>query len=206
MFYKFLNNYNVTGFPQRNDSYTGRLKLEPNLIQTIDKLGGKTFNNGLYRICSFGIIDNFTNMAEEYFPEFQDKIQVFAYDWLGRLFALDQTTGVRNESEILLIEPGAGDALEIPASIVDFHNSILVEHPDEALARPFFEEWQIKNTQTINFSDCVGYKIPLFLHGEDEVENLEIIDINVYFSLCSQLWNKTIQLKPGQSIKNISIT
>jgi len=205
MFEDFLANYAVTSSVDNTHSYGGTAKLENALVETIKALGGKSFNNGIYRVCNFEKVEALTSLGEEYFPKLKGKIQVFGYDWLGRLFALDQTSGNRLDSEIVLIEPGAGDALEIPVNIVNFHNSILVGNAEEALAKSFFSEWSSVSQIKPGLSECIGYKLPLFLGGKDETINLEIADLEVYISICSQLWNKTRTLKPGQTIRSIRI-
>ncbi len=42
----------------------------------------------------------------------------------------------------------------------------------------------------IPLDKCAGYKIPLFIGGNDTVDNLELSDIYVYWEICSQLKNK----------------
>ncbi|SEL32732.1 T6SS immunity protein Tdi1 domain-containing protein [Streptacidiphilus jiangxiensis] len=39
----------------------------------------------------------------------------------------------------------------------------------------------------LRFDQAIGYKQPLFLGGADAVENLELSDRGVYFSLCTQI-------------------
>lgn len=34
---------------------------------------------------------------------------------------------------------------------------------------------------------CVGYKVPLFLNGEDNISNLELSDIEVYWGIMGQM-------------------
>lgn len=153
----------------------------------------------------FSTIDKYTILAEEYFSGLKGKIQVFAFDWLGRFFALDQRRINNERAEILLIEPGAGEAMEIPVGIEEFHNIELVDYADDSLARSLFIQWRLRCKVEIGYSECVGYRIPLFLGGKDSIENLEMVDLDVYFSLCAQLRNKTKSMRPGQTIKSISM-
>jgi hypothetical protein len=48
---------------------------------------------------------------------------------------------------------------------------------------------------------CVATKVPFFLGGKDSVENLEIIDLEVYWSLSGQLRNGTRVESPVTSIR-----
>ncbi|WP_193213716.1 T6SS immunity protein Tdi1 domain-containing protein [Luteolibacter marinus] len=131
-------------------------------------------------------METWTNHVVATFPEYRGSIACFGYDWLGRVFALDQ----RNDEEqwqILMIEPGAGEAMKIPASFAEFHNVELVEYAADALAEPFFEEWVASGGAAPRRLECVAYKVPLFLGGEDVIGNLEMSDMEVYWHLCGEL-------------------
>jgi hypothetical protein len=39
-------------------------------------------------------------------------------------------------------------------------------------------------------TECIGYRVPLFLGGSDTVENLEKVDLDVYWHLHGQLIQK----------------
>jgi len=173
---------------------------------SIKEIGGKTFNNGLYRVYRGDQLKKATDSMIEVFPELNRRIICFAYDWLGRHFAIDFARQKNNNPLILLLEPGAGESMQIPVSIIDFHNDELVNYTNDALAIDFFEEWFGKNNKEIKPHKCIGYKIPLFLGGTDTIDNLELIDIDVYLHLCGQLRQKAIALPDGTIIHNITIS
>jgi hypothetical protein len=50
----------------------------------------------------------------------------------------------------------------------------------------------------------VGYRVPLFLGGSDTLENLEVTDLDVYWTICGQLRLAAAQLPEGTAIKGIS--
>jgi len=104
-----------------------------------------------------------------------------------------------------MLEFGAGEAMQIPVDPVTFHEQELVEHADDALARPFFLQWQAVVPTTIRHDQCIGYKVPLFLGGTDTVDNLEICDLSVYWHVCGQLRTKARALKEGQTISDMDI-
>ncbi len=85
-----------------------------------------------------------------------------------------------------MLEPGTGEALEIPVGFELFHNEELVDYRNEALAAEFFVQWRSTHVGAgpLNAADCVGYKVPLFLGGADAVENLELTDFEVYWDFC----------------------
>lgn len=86
-----------------------------------------------------------------------------------------------------MFEPGTGEVLEIPCNIVSFHNEGLNEFRDAALADKFYLEWTQSGGIAPGYNQCIGYKVPLFLGGLDELNNLEVLDIDVYWHLLSQL-------------------
>lgn len=60
---------------------------------------------------------------------------------------------------------------------------------EPALAAPFFESWAQANPDLIPLAVTrwVGYKVPLFPGGKDTLDNLEVIDLEVYWSVSGQL-------------------
>ena len=173
--------------------------------RVLDTLGGKTFNGGLYRVFRPDQIPAAKQAMERVFPEYCGRIVPFAFDWLGRHFASDRERIEKGQPLVLMLEVGAGEAMEIPASITDFHNVELVEYADVALALPFWKQWRELSPADLAFNECVGYKVPLFLGGADVLANLEIIDISVYVETCGQLRNATRTLPSGHSIRQVTI-
>ena len=55
----------------------------------------------------------------------------------------------------------------------------------------------------LNYNECLGYKIPLFLNGKDVVANHEKLDLEVYWHLSTQIYNKIKNLPDGTRIDNI---
>jgi hypothetical protein len=91
-------------------------------------------------------------------------------------------------------------------SFVGFHDDELVEYADEALAAEFFELWagRYPDTLPLGRDSCVGYRVPLFLGGQDDIENLEVSDLAVYWSLCGELRAAVRDLPPGTSIDEVA--
>ena len=129
----------------------------------MDIYGGETFLNGLYRIHNKNDVKKWNEILKRAFPKFKNGIQVFGYDWLGRNFALDTQRDV-----VLIFEPGTG----------------------EILNTEFFTEWfEANGNFVLPHNKCVGYKVPLFLNGEDDIENLEVSDMEVYWEIMMPLMN-----------------
>jgi hypothetical protein len=177
-----------------------------NFSEIIVALGGKTFCRGLYRILRCDQVREARLAMEGVFPELAARIVPFGYDWLGRHFAVDLGRVKEGVPQVLMLEVGAGEAMQIPTSIEDFHNIELVSHADDALSVPFWNRWRKDNSKSLAYTECVGYKVPLFLGGADDLSNLEVIDMSVYVHICGQLRAKTLSLPPGQTIRRISMT
>ncbi len=150
---------------------------------------GSSFDNGIYRLHSRESAATGQAAAVAAFPSLEGRGAVFAYDWLGRQFALDFARLSGDQPMVLMLEPGTGEALEVPATFVDFHDTELTEFADSALASEFFATWSAAHADEVPLahSDCVGYLVPLFLGGEDAVENLEVVEFDDYWSVLSQI-------------------
>ena len=201
----FINKFEVTADAGNSGSTMLPECCGRNAYEIISALGGKTFCYGLYRILRCDQVRELTQAMEGVFPEFAGRIVPFGYDWLGRHFALDLGRIKEGLPQILMLEVGAGEAMQIPTSIEDFHNIELVSHADDALSVPFWNRWRKDNSKPLAYTDCVGYKVPLFLGGADDLSNLEIIDMSVYVRICGHLRAKTLSLPPGQTIRRISM-
>lgn len=175
-FYSFFNERN--GIEYSGDLYN----------DFINQLGGKSFGNGLFSSFSKMEINKWTDIVYEAFPNFKGLFTLFGYDWLGRCFGVDLRRNTYGN--ILMFEIGTDDVLEIPCTFESFLNVEIPMYTDACLAMNFFNEWMIVFGKTIEHGRCAGYKIPLFLGGEDSVDNLEDNDMEVYWSVITQIKNR----------------
>jgi hypothetical protein len=86
-----------------------------------------------------------------------------------------------------MLDPGTAEALEIPCNLRSFHEHELIAYEDAALASQLYSRWRQAGGAAPGYGTCVGYKVPLFLGGDDEVGNLETSDIDVYWHVTGQL-------------------
>lgn len=163
---------------------------------------GVTFNDGLYRIHSRSSLAQIEPSVATGFPQFAGKWTPFGFDWLGRQFACRRGTD-RDEGPLLMFEPGTGEALELPMTVWQFHEDQLVNDPEPAVAASFFHEWIASGGRPLAHDEVLGYKVPLFLGGQDSIENLEVSDVEVYWVLMSQLLRQARGLPPGTPIGTI---
>ena len=172
MFEKFLNYVEYDGETSFSDIESFNLDLNT-----------KSFKNGIYRLFDKVQCEKWKDIVEKSFPKYVGIIDVFAYDWLGRIFAMN-----KNRGTVLLFEPGAGEVMDIPVNFVEFHDVEIAEYHNDTLASDFFNEWFSKSDNYIlKNTECVGYKVPLFLDGDDDIDNVEVSDMDVYWELMKQL-------------------
>jgi hypothetical protein len=171
------------------------------------EFAGATFGQGLYRFHDSQTGPRAWESIRAAFPEFGSRACPFACDWLGRQFAVDAGRTEQGRPLVLLLEPGTGEALEIPVPFVPFHDEELVDYAEAALLVDFFVAWSTSEAATLPLPQrsCVGYKVPLFLGGSDTIDNLEVVDVEMYWSLSGQL-RVGLGLPQGTSIADVSIT
>jgi hypothetical protein len=197
-------------FPPDGDAYetkaipSSAIFVDAQLRELLGSHGGKSFSHGLYRIISFENVVCWNEVVLSAFPSFSGRITCFAMDWLGRVFALDSARLEETRPGVVLFEPGTGEALEIPCNLERFHESEIIEYRDEALAENFYHQWIEHGGVAPEVSQCIGYKKPLFLGGSDTVNNLEVSDLDVYWTISAQLIEKTRGLHPGSSIGKVT--
>lgn len=169
------------------------------------EFAGASFDGGLYRVHDERTGPLALARVVEAFPEFAERACPFGYDWLGRQFAIDSGRISAGQPLVLLLEPGTGEALEIPLSFADLHDEELIEFADAALALPFYRTWSASHQSApLRRDQCVGYRVPLFLGGRDEVENLELSDIGLYWSICGQLRGGVLNLPTGTTVNQVA--
>ncbi|SCY74918.1 T6SS immunity protein Tdi1 domain-containing protein [Butyrivibrio sp. INlla14] len=154
----------------------------------INQLGGMELGNGIIRIIKEADLKKWNSIIDDAFPFFKNMYKLFAYDWLGRFFAVDLRNC--NQPKILMFEIGTHDVLGIPSTLEQFFDNEVVESSDACLASDFFKEYLLKFEKP-GYYRCAGYKVPLFGGGEDTISNLEDSDIDVYWSIMTQVWGRT---------------
>ena len=162
--------------------------------------------DGAYRRHRPEDVEGFTELARQAFPAFAERIECFGADWLGRQFAADLGRVAAGRPQVLMLEPGTGEALEIPVDVEAFHDQELVHHADDAVAHGFYKQWLAQGGARPSYAQCVGYRRPLYLGGADDVTNLAVGDLYVYWTISAQLLAKVRDLPPGTPIGNISMS
>lgn len=87
-----------------------------------------------------------------------------------------------------MCDAGSHEILEIPLGIKEFLNNEIPEYPNELFALDFYKEYISQGGTSPSYNQCIGYKIPLFLGGSDDLSNIEQIDFDVFWTIMAQLW------------------
>jgi hypothetical protein len=165
-----------------------------------DNFGGGSFRGGLYRVVHAADLDPWSERIGLGFPEWRHCI-CFGYDWLGRAFALDPERPEHGQPGVVMMDPGANEAYAIPSNILTFHETDLMEFTDDVLGSDFYGQWRARRGAMPLYEQCIGYKTPLFLGGQDDAANLEVSDIDVYWHITGQLIERTRGLPPGSPVR-----
>lgn len=163
--------------------------------------GGRTFAGGLYRIHTAESGAQRLKDIDAAFPEAPAHSAPYGYDWLGRQFCATEDD---ENATSLMFEPGTGEVLEIPVHFALIHDDELVDYSNEALASEFYASYLASGGRAPGLTQCVGYRTPLFLGGQDDLPNLELVDTDVYWHLTGQVILSTKGLAPGTRIESVT--
>jgi hypothetical protein len=178
--------------------------LPPALLAVFDEFGGATLDNGFYRFHVASSARRSDQACANLIGGFAGRFRCFAVDWLGREIAADARPGRPNK--VIIVDPGGGEYLTTPCVIEDWHDAV-AEPDGDPLAVTFYQDWKKANPEFrgLRFDQAIGYRVPLFLGGEDEVTNLEVTDRETYFEICTQLAQGVRDMPPGTTIESIRL-
>jgi hypothetical protein len=181
-------------------------KIYPPLRSFFARYGGQSFNNGLYRVIGPSTMDDAGDFVSYAFPRVRERAKCFAYDWTGRIFALDAARSHHGEPQMIVFEPDHGSAFEASCNLADFHNVELPECPNQILAANHHAEWLAKGGAVPKPNECVYFNIPLFLGGQSSVDEMTICNVDVHWHILKQVIKSTAHLPPGSRIGKIPIS
>jgi hypothetical protein len=174
--------------------------------ELFDSHDGESFNSGIYRLISSTDLEIWHSLISGAFPGFKGRIIPFGYDWLGRFFCIDKHRTANNQPLVLLFSPFSNEALEIPATLHEFHNSILVDQSEPALEITRFGIFINKNDITkIPYEECAEITVPLFLGGNFSIENMSLIDVKLYWEITAQIISQISSYPEGTSIRQVKV-
>jgi hypothetical protein len=179
-------------------SFDNRALVEIKKNQTLSTLfsnfSGSSFNNGLIKIHTLGSSFYWTEIVLTYFKEYSNKCYCFAFDWMGRQFAIGNKNGI---DIVFMFDCCTGEVFEMEQSINGFFDEDLVDYIEDTLDTNRFESFlNMNNLKKIDFKKCISYKTPLFLGGIDNLTNLEICDLEVNWEINHQIF---LKINPDRS-------
>jgi hypothetical protein len=147
------------------------------------------YNDGTYTLLPRAEAASLTRLAASVFPVAAGKIAVFAADWMGRLFATNTSElDGGGCATIVCLDLAEPSSFTTEANFTKFHDVVAVEQMDALLNLNQYREWVASGPSPGDGVRCVGYKVPLFLGGEDSAANMELSDRSVYLSTLAELW------------------
>ena len=167
----------------------------------IDHFGGRSFGGGelkviertdipLYKDAIMGICFKFSG----------DDFRPFAYNWLGQIFLIDDR---ENRGCVLIMRIDTVTTAYTDMGFLEYLNDELPENPERSLHVTQYGEW-VASHGSVGPGECVGYKVPFFLGGDDSPDNMEVVDMDVYWTMTGQLWRAYLGLPEGTKIGNVS--
>ncbi len=184
MYENFFENRLITSRPSSDNDWTQLNEVNPQFNQVTKSLSGKQIENGLFTFMWPEESKKWSNLMASYFNFQNMKLLCFAFDWSGKVFALNSI----DDGFIYCLDPATFEWFELETGVEDFLNIELVDSIEELLEWPRFRNFMRTNS-LLNLKDnyCVGFKKPLFLGGEDDDENFELTEMEVYWGLNHEL-------------------
>jgi len=161
-------------------SYSGDLYQD-----FVNQLGGRQFGNGIFSSFRSEELELWRNNISEAFPELGGNFRPFGYDWQGNCFAVAKDTN--GNERILFIEIGDGKIYPLSFSFAEFMNVEIPKNAAVIFEKSMYDEWRVYAKTIIPYGNCAGYIVPLFLGGEATPKNMEISDMEVYWSILGQI-------------------
>ncbi|HXB07911.1 MAG TPA: hypothetical protein VNW04_12355, partial [Puia sp.] len=114
---------------------------------------------------------------------------------LERLFA---ECGGGDENRIYVFDCATMEVLYFDQHVIDYHTITLVEdREDQFAASLYFELLEYLGLPGLPFDKCLGYTRPLFLSGNNDPDNYELIDMEVNWSISCQIYEQIKDLPDG---------
>ena len=198
MFENFLSHFSIDGEADVSDASSFGM-------DGLSSLMAHSFDNGLYKVYDLKTSKIWTDIVVKVFHQYKDHVECFGCDWQGRQFALDKDRVEDGQPQILMFHVGNGQVYEIPANIIEFHNKILVEMPEPTVEKSLYKSWIAAGNSPPKGSQCVGYKVPPFMGGEDKLKNLFMTDMQVEWQITAQLLEINFNLPAGSRVDSVTM-
>lgn len=157
--------------------------------------GGMQFGKGMFTVLDKSDAFLWERRMAVAFPERKGTFRLFGHDWMGRCFGVPASS----EDKIIIFDPGVFEVYEVDLVFRDFINKAIPLTSNDCLASDAFIKWFEYADIDLPADHCVGYKQPLFLGGEDALDNFEIIKMDRYWYMISKAGKKLNGEDEGQN-------
>lgn len=162
---------------------------------------GASFNDGLLRFHDSDSGPLFREHVHEAFgAALPPDADVLAVDWMGRQVVTAPSGAA--DPVLYVADIGTGLVTEF-LTLGELAFALKRDHGAVAFDEELYLAWKASvgsSDGSIAFEDCVGYATPLFLGGADSVEHLELGDLDVYWTIGSQIFQQVRDLPPGSPV------
>lgn len=181
----------------------------PPLVQdAFSRIGacGKSFGRGIFKFHDSVSGPAAADLLPEAFPRLAGGCDPFAFDWLGRQYAvIAPTMTPSGAAEVVVL-----DAFDMTVTPVVQHGEFLgfLSSPLmlELVDAQLFAEWLAASGRSeVGFDRCASAIHPGFLGGVREVQNLEDADIEVYWSVMIRAFKAAGALQPGERLARFEL-
>lgn len=169
----------------------------------IASLGGRSFGRGAFKVFCASDLSKWDEIAKALFTALEDELKVFGYDWMGRIFGLDMREGP-DFGTVVLMDASIVRYYSTGRGLLGFLNEEIPCHSEACLEMRAYEEW-VASHGTVPLLECAGYRVPMFLGGNEEVSNMGLLDMEVYWDITTQLWQLARELPDGTKIGNVTL-
>ena len=199
MYHVFLNQ-DIAKTSKEDDGVEINGVSDSDLKALFLECGGVSVSSGLYRVHSFKTSIHWSQILNRIFRNYNGEIIPFGYDWLGRQYCkLSSQNNV-----IAMFDPATIEGYQLAGNIVSFHEKDLVFERDETVSEnTFYSLLKFLAIEALKNSECIGYRVPLLLGGEDKYSNFEITDLEVYWEMQAQINIQIKNLPPNTKISSI---
>jgi len=152
---------------------------------------GHSFNEGLLRFHDSVSASIFRQVCFQALPEvhsYDRNADVLAFDWNGKQYLTAKVKG--QKSIMVLVADIAAGTVEALAPVEVF--AAILKQPDvgEYFSGSLYDEWRAavgKPGSGLAFTDCVEYTTPFWLGGPDSIDNMQLTDMDVSWTVGAQL-------------------
>ena len=149
--------------------------------------GGQQLLNGMFTIFKKNDLEKWEKNVKGFFNILKDEFNLFGYDWQGNCYGVILNNTAALCENVVMFEIGTNKMLSFNCNFNTFINKTFIDQLNAILVPQFFENAVNQCDEKIEYEKCIGYKVPLFLGGQDIISNLEYSDMDVYWTVLTQV-------------------